>query len=273
MTAPFDGDTAHELVRRYAGSDRSAAFALHAILTGAGDDGFAGLTDVAIRFRDDYLESLRRRGLDATQEQGRLSLDEVRSFLENSVLPRLAGQGLVRFPVVAAGSAEPGLVVDPDVWRRVAATRHELAEQFRSQGDAPKRLGWMTALDKSLGRETFDRLLADWRQISDAIPPGLKQLIGKARDGAPASILALQLDAIETKERQSLVSDGGGQLFCLKTLPGQHTGANSIHPVSHVFEEFGHRVCDDVERPARRTLVLRREADGLKIVHLHASTQ
>lgn len=135
MTAPFDGDTAHELVRRYAGSDRSAAFALHAILTGAGDDGFAGLTDVAIRFRDDYLESLRRRGLDATQEQGRLSLDEVRSFLENSVLPRLAGQGLVRFPVVAAGSAEPGLMVDPDVWRRVAATRHELAEQFRRTGE------------------------------------------------------------------------------------------------------------------------------------------
>lgn len=135
MTEPFDGDSAHDLVRRFAAGDRSAAFALHAILSEADEAGFATLKGVAIRFRDDYLESLRHRGIDATQEQGRLSLDEVRSFLESSVLPRLAGQGVLQFPVSDPSATEPGLRVATDLWARVAPTRHEVAERFRQTGE------------------------------------------------------------------------------------------------------------------------------------------
>ena len=135
MTSPGGSTEIRELVDRLAGADRSAAFALHAILSEADDAGFAHVNRVAIRFRDDFLESLRARGEDATREAGRLSLDEVRAFLENSVLPRLTVQDVVEFPLSAPGSDEPGLRVKPEVWARVASSRGEVAERFRQTGE------------------------------------------------------------------------------------------------------------------------------------------
>jgi lipopolysaccharide export system ATP-binding protein len=128
------GSEIRELVNQLAGGDRSAAFALHAILSEADDVGFAPVNRVAIRFRDDFLDSLRARGEDATREAGRLSLDEVRSFLDNSVLPRLTNQGVIEFPVTSPTS-EPGLKVMPDVWTRVAGVRSEVADQLKATGE------------------------------------------------------------------------------------------------------------------------------------------
>jgi lipopolysaccharide export system ATP-binding protein len=124
-----------ELVTRLAGGDRSAAFALHAILSEADDAGFAPVNRVAIRFRDDFLDSLRARGEDATREAGRLSLDEVRAFLDNSVLPRLTGQGIIEFPATSPDMTEPGLRVTPDVWASVAGMRGEVAERLKVTGE------------------------------------------------------------------------------------------------------------------------------------------
>jgi lipopolysaccharide export system ATP-binding protein len=123
-----------ELVEKLAGGDRSAAFALHAILSEADDTGFVPVNRVAIRFRDDFLDSLRARGEDATREAGRLSLDEVRSFLDNSVLPRLTSQGIIEFPT-ASPASEPGLKVLPDVWASVAGVRGEVAEHLKQTGE------------------------------------------------------------------------------------------------------------------------------------------
>jgi lipopolysaccharide export system ATP-binding protein len=123
-----------ELVDKLAGGDRSAAFALHAILSEADEAGFAPVNKVAIRFRDDFLDSLRARGEDATREAGRLSLDEVHSFLENSVLPRLTSQGIIEFPASSPAS-EPGLKVMPDVWSSVAGMRGEVAEHLKATGE------------------------------------------------------------------------------------------------------------------------------------------
>ena len=67
----------------------------------ADDTGFAPVNQVAIRFRDDFLDSLRARGEDAAREAGRLGLDEVRAFLDNSVLPRLTSTGVVDYPVTS----------------------------------------------------------------------------------------------------------------------------------------------------------------------------
>ena len=133
MTDPSQSDI-HELVDRLAGGDRSAAFALHAILSEADDVGFAPVNKVAIRFRDDFLDSLRARGEDATREAGRLSLDEVRSFLDNSVLPRLTSQGIIQFPITSPTS-EPGLKVVPGVWESVAGVRGEVAEHLKVTGE------------------------------------------------------------------------------------------------------------------------------------------
>ena len=135
MSDPGGSVDIRELVNRLAGADRSAAFALHAILSEADDSGFAPVNRVAIRFRDDFLDSLRVRGEDATREAGRLSLDEVRAFLDNSVLPRLTGQGIIDFPATSAASDEPGLRVKPDVWASVAGMRGEVAERLKHTGE------------------------------------------------------------------------------------------------------------------------------------------
>ncbi|HEX9563671.1 MAG TPA: LPS export ABC transporter ATP-binding protein [Gemmatimonadaceae bacterium] len=134
MTDPASAEL-RDLVHRLAGGDRSAAFALHAVLTEADDSGQASLNGVAIRFRDDYLESLRARGLDATREAGRLSLDEVRDFLSTSVLPRLTGNGIIEFPLVPEGTSEPSLRVTPTVWSQVADRRKEVADRFWMTGE------------------------------------------------------------------------------------------------------------------------------------------
>src|SRR5215216_4199452 len=92
-------DRARALIEQRAEGDRSIAFGLHALISAADVVGIAQFNDVAIRFRDDYLEALRSQGQDAEREAGRLSLDEVRGFLARSVLPRLVSQGLVEYPV------------------------------------------------------------------------------------------------------------------------------------------------------------------------------
>ena len=133
MTDPQRSDV-RELVEKLAGGDRSAAFALHAILSEADDVGFAAVNKVAIRFRDDFLDSLRARGEDATREAGRLSLDEVRSFLDNSVLPRLTSQRIIEYPITSPTS-ERGLKVMPDVWASVAGVRGEVADHLKATGE------------------------------------------------------------------------------------------------------------------------------------------
>ena len=134
MTMP-GRDELRDIVTRLAGGDRSAAFALHAILSEADETGLASVNSVAIRFRDDYLESLRARGADATREAGRLSLDEVREFLTTSVLPRLAGNDILQFPLPPADAGEPYLRVSPGVWSDISAIRQEVADRLRQTGE------------------------------------------------------------------------------------------------------------------------------------------
>jgi lipopolysaccharide export system ATP-binding protein len=124
-----------QLLHQSTGGDRSASFALHSLLSEAGADGSAALDRVAIRFRDDYLEGLRAQGLDAEKEAGRLSLDEVRAFLSNSVLPRLTSNGLVEFPVGAAGDPAVRVRIQPALWLQVAPHRAAIAEAMRATGE------------------------------------------------------------------------------------------------------------------------------------------
>lgn len=124
-----------ELINRISGNDPSAAWVLHALLSEADESGVASLDRVAIRFRDDYLESLRARGLDAEREAGRLSLDEVRTFLSSSVLPRLTGLGQLEFPAGGPSDPAPGVRVAAALWAELAPDRTELAEGFRLTGE------------------------------------------------------------------------------------------------------------------------------------------
>lgn len=114
--------------------DRSAALTLHSVLAAADARGAAPFDEVARRYRADHLEALRHDGTDAESEAGRLSLDEVRQHLTTSVLPRLAGQGLV---VLERGEgAEPGAVRVGDLlWSEARHQRERVAQAFLAAGE------------------------------------------------------------------------------------------------------------------------------------------
>jgi lipopolysaccharide export system ATP-binding protein len=136
MTDDLPDDTASLRIESLTGGDRSLAFGMRALIVSADADGFASFHDLAIRFREDYLQSVKTRGLDADVEAARLSLDEVRTFLAKSVLPRLVSEGLALHPAAGAPSTMPDAVrVAPNVWATISAQRGDLAEALRQTGE------------------------------------------------------------------------------------------------------------------------------------------
>ena len=127
---------AHHLVDALAHGDRSIGFALHSLLMAADDAGVAPLNRVAVVYRDDYIASLRAEGKNADQEAGRLSLDEVRAHLLRSVLPRLAGEGVV---TVRPGTVntEPIVTFAPAVWTDLVPARAELTAALKVSSEHP----------------------------------------------------------------------------------------------------------------------------------------
>jgi lipopolysaccharide export system ATP-binding protein len=117
------------LVEQYAAGNRSLALAIHAMTAAAADDGTVGFNDAAIRYREDHLALVGVEGRDAEREAGRLSLDEVRAHLANSVLPRLAQDGIVE-PLENGAFANPDvrIKISSPFWSEIAAHRAALAE-------------------------------------------------------------------------------------------------------------------------------------------------
>ncbi len=128
-------DHVRALIEERAGGDRSIAFGLHAIVCEADGNGSALFDAVAIRFREDWLSAIRSSGGDADREAGRLSLDEVRSFLQRSVLPRLAGQGLIQYPIPGQRDVGAKVRVAPDLWDDISPQRQNVAETLRLTGE------------------------------------------------------------------------------------------------------------------------------------------
>lgn len=127
-------DQARALIEQRAGGDRSVAFALHALISESDGEGVATLDEVAIRFREDYLNAFRTQGLDVEREAGRLSLDEVRAFLTRSVLPRLVSQGFVSIvPSDAAGGDRVKMA--QELWSQIASQRTDVLETLRLTGE------------------------------------------------------------------------------------------------------------------------------------------
>ena len=116
------------LLEQYAEDDRSLGLAIHALVAAAANDGTVGFNDAAIRYRDDHLAVFRAEGRDAEREAGRLSLDEVRTHLTNSVLPRLAQDGLILLPEQGLGNPDVRLRIAPQIWPEIAAHRATVAD-------------------------------------------------------------------------------------------------------------------------------------------------
>jgi lipopolysaccharide export system ATP-binding protein len=125
-----------EVIRRFSGGERSVAFALAAVIREADASGSASFKDVAIRYRDEYLHALRAEGKDAEREAGRLGLDEVRSYLAGSVIPRLVGDGALVGPVPDPDEVDARVQLSESLWHTVAPIKGEISEVFRQNGDA-----------------------------------------------------------------------------------------------------------------------------------------
>lgn len=118
-------------------SDRSAALALHALLSVASESGVADFNDAARVYRDDHLAALRATGRDAEREAGRLSLDEVRSHLASSVFPRLAGLGLIVLPPEGLLAPDAAVRVGQDFWSHLQESRQQVANALLETGEHP----------------------------------------------------------------------------------------------------------------------------------------
>jgi lipopolysaccharide export system ATP-binding protein len=116
-------------------ADRSAALALHALLSVATPDGFADFNDAARVYREDHLASLRAAGKDAEREAGTLGLDQVRDHLAKSVFPRLAGLGLIILPPGGLLTPDATVRVSDEFWVHVRGAREQIADTLRKTGE------------------------------------------------------------------------------------------------------------------------------------------
>ena len=108
--------------------DRSLGLTMAAAVTAADDAGRLDLHALALRYREAYLVALRATGGDDERERGRLSMDEIRTHLETSDLPRLVAAGIL-------GRDGAGVVVQPRVWPLAMTARDALAATWLRAGD------------------------------------------------------------------------------------------------------------------------------------------
>jgi lipopolysaccharide export system ATP-binding protein len=134
MTAPTPRNL-QQIVDRLARGDRSAALALHALITAADRTGTATFNDVAMQYRNDHLAALRAAGVDADREAARVSMDEFRQNLAASVLPRLASENVVVLPPGGLHSPDAPIRVAERIWLEIGGVRSELADVFRETGE------------------------------------------------------------------------------------------------------------------------------------------
>ena len=131
----MNAEQIQSILAQLARTDRSAALALHALLSVATEAGTAGFNDAARVYRDDHLAALRATGKDAEREAGRLSLDEVRSHLATSVFPRLAGLGLIVLPPEGLLAPDAAVRVADAFWQHVQVSRQEVASSLLHTGE------------------------------------------------------------------------------------------------------------------------------------------
>ena len=107
----------------------SVPLAMAAILHVADPGGRMTFGDLAVAYRERYLDVSRRAGLQSGTQRGTLSVDEVRRFLLSSALPRLVTDGLLQeLPAVMDDGST--LEVRPERWHAIALERATLAERL-----------------------------------------------------------------------------------------------------------------------------------------------
>jgi lipopolysaccharide export system ATP-binding protein len=81
------------------------------------------------------LRALRSEGKDAAREAGRLGLDEVRSYIASSIVPRLIGDGALVGAPPDPEDPDATLQISEKLWRDVGPNKLEVAEGFLHAGE------------------------------------------------------------------------------------------------------------------------------------------
>ena len=112
----------------FARHDSSLALAAGALARIADEQGRAAFNDLAVAYREEFLK-LRAHAKGETQDSGSLSVDEARSYLATSVLPRLAMLKVLVLPMGALWGEAP-VAFAPDVWASMPPDRAAAAQHF-----------------------------------------------------------------------------------------------------------------------------------------------
>jgi lipopolysaccharide export system ATP-binding protein len=124
------------LISQLAMRDRSTLLALHAIVNSADDNGAASFHTIAIRYREDTLAAMRGEGRDIDREAGMLGLDQVRANLADTVIPRLASEGVVVVTRDAmAEDGSPLITLSPEFWQDIRPFRDQILETLWQTGE------------------------------------------------------------------------------------------------------------------------------------------
>lgn len=135
MTERHIPERVRRLLQQLAAGDRSTLLGLHAVLATANDRGTASLHNVAIRYREDTLAAMRTDGKDIEREAGLLGVDQARTNLADTVLPRLASEGILAVSRAAGEDGDHLVTVAPAFWEEVRPFRESVVETLRQTGE------------------------------------------------------------------------------------------------------------------------------------------
>ena len=120
----------------FATRDSSLALAAAALVRIADAQGQATFGDLAIAYREEFLKlRAHAKGGGDAQDAGSLSVDDARSYLATSVLPRLAMLKVIVLPMGALWGEVP-VAFAPEVWASLGQEREQAAQYFLGLAEA-----------------------------------------------------------------------------------------------------------------------------------------
>ncbi len=107
--------------------------AMHALFATADNDGGSRFDDVARVYREDHLLLEKAAGRDAEKAAGQLSLDQVRAYLRDTLLPRLVADNAISLPT--GGVDQPGAKIQvlSRLWDEMKDRREQVTEEVKKR--------------------------------------------------------------------------------------------------------------------------------------------
>ncbi len=128
-TPPSPGPAAPRLTELFGARDPSLALAAAALVRIADERGGATFGELAIAYRDEFLKLRAYAKGSSLPEAGSLSVDDARTHLQTSVLPRLAVLKILAVPAGVLWSDAP-VAFTPEAWREIPGDREPAAAQL-----------------------------------------------------------------------------------------------------------------------------------------------